>query len=334
MLFRSTTEAGIGVKSDDRLVPDPISFGSWDVVGRIHAKELKDLKSSRAETIMNYCKLRNIQLDHSRTIITVFMRMLTRANVDVAAVATRLLEQLPKQLERQTNSYGTMIKYLEHLANGGQRRPKDDLVAASVYTKRSAGFAQLKRKVSEACVSRSWSEVKESCQALVDKHVEIATLWGVNAKSLNVQNMKVYKDLLQAELGDSEEISPDTMSKNLELTRVVLGDAEKWRVPWQVGKEGQYSDKIEPLDEAFLHEVLTGETLEGDFTMVDEPVEEAVEHPATSDVVKQEKTIDEEFAGFKSALQPSFISTMQMNLSAEDVCRILNPPIQTLDSAP
>ena len=62
-----------------------------------------------------------------------------------------------------------MIEYLEHLAKGGQRRVNDDLIAASVYTKRSAIFRELKNEVSEACKINDWVKMRESCQALIDK---------------------------------------------------------------------------------------------------------------------------------------------------------------------
>lgn len=44
-----------------------------------------------------------------------------------------------------------MIGYLEHLAKGGQRCVTYDLVAASIYSSRSAAFGELKTKVAEAC---------------------------------------------------------------------------------------------------------------------------------------------------------------------------------------
>lgn len=52
--------------------------------------------------MIRFYKLRNIQLSHSRTIITAFMRMLTAEDIDIAAVAARLREQLPKKLQRQS----------------------------------------------------------------------------------------------------------------------------------------------------------------------------------------------------------------------------------------
>ncbi|KAH8665034.1 hypothetical protein BGZ60DRAFT_62681 [Tricladium varicosporioides] len=283
-------------------------------------EDVREIKMSKGAEMIKYCKLRNIQLDHSRTIITIFMRMFTTENIDIAAVATRLLEQLPHKLERQTQSYTKMIKYLEHLAKGGQRRANDDLIAVSVCTKRAAAFAEVKSRISQAADTKDWDKIKTLCQALVDKHSEIAAQWNVPAPSLKIQNLKVYKDILDADV--SEGVSVEVESKNLELLRQVHGDAEKWRVPWQLGKEGQYNPVIEPLDEAFLHEVLTGEKME-DVAMAD--LEEKLETvTTTTEVIKK---VEDEFAQFKNSLQASFITTMQKNLSAEDVCGILKVPV-------
>lgn len=277
-------------------------------------EDMAEIKKSRTDEMIRYCKLRNIQLAHSRTIVTIFMRMLTAENIDIAAVAARLLEQLPRKLEKQTQSYTKMINYLEHLANGGQQRVNDNIIAACVYTKRSAAFSELKTKVSEASVSQDWVQVKQSCQALIDKHAETAALWRVPPGSLHIQNMKVYRDVLDTDDNIGQE---DT----IKLTRQILSDAEKNRVPWQVGKAGQFGDGIEPLNEAFLHEVLTGEKLESiatadsDITM------------ATSII---EKSIDEKFSEFGKSVQPKFISTMQRDLSAEDVCAIINVPVSAM----
>jgi hypothetical protein len=285
-------------------------------------ENLAEIKLSRTTEMIRYCKLRNIQLDHSRTIITIFMRMLTTENIDIAAVAARLLERLPQKLERQTQSYTRMIKYLEHLAKGGQRRVNDDLVAASVYTRRSAAFSELKTEVSEACVSNDWAKMKESCQTLVDKHAEISALWHVSPESLNIQNMKAYRDLLDADFGD--DVDQETTTKNHGLTRQVLGDAERSRVPWQVGKEGQFGDNTEPLNEAFLHEILTGERPESVATI------ESDEKSVTVTTAIIEQNTDEELSQFKSSLQPHFIATMQKNLSAEDVCGIVKVPVTAM----
>lgn len=283
------------------------------------SEDVKEMKANRTESLIQYCKLRNIQLDHSRTIITIIMRMLTEKDVDIVAVAKRLLEQLPEKLERQTMSYSKMITYLRYLSRGGTRRGKDDLVAASVYTKRSGAFSELKTRVFEACQTNDWVTVKEACQLLVDKHAEIAALWSVNAHSLSIQNFKVYKDLLVADF--EAEDDPDTKAKIHELTRQVLSDAERVRIPWQVGKEGQFGDRIEPLSEDLLHEILTGE--KADTPTIISAGEAVGQTPASTEV---QALPEDEFSQFNSCVQPRFITTMQRDLSAEDVCGILSVP--------
>lgn len=286
------------------------------------SEQLADVKQSRTAEMIKYCKLRNIQLDHSRTIITILMRMLTTEDIDIAAVATRLLEQLPHTLERQSQGYTKMIKYLEHLAKGGKRRANDDLVTAHVYIKRSAAFAEIKTKVSEACRSSDWPDLKEACHELMRKRAEIATLWHVKPESLNVQNIKMYKALLDADFGD--DVDQATKTTNLELTRQVHSDAEASRIPWQVGKEGQFGDNIEPLDEVLLHEILTGENPES-LTAIN-----SAEEPAAVTTIVAEQNTEDEFLQFKSLLPPSFISAMQKTLSAEDVCEILKVPVTSM----
>jgi hypothetical protein len=250
------------------------------------------------------------------------MRILTTEDIDIAAVAARLSEQLPQKLERQSQSYTKMIKDLEHLAKGGQRRVNDDLVAASVYTSRSAAFSALKTKVSEICETNDWPKIKAACQALIDKHAEIAALWHVNPKLLKIQNIKAYEDLLDADFGD--DVDQDTQTKNHEITRKILGDAERKRVPWQVGKEGQFGDSIEPLNEAFLHEILTSE--HPDSLARNDPAEKS----ATETTTIIEKKTEDEFVQFESSLQPGFVTTMQKNLSAEDVCGIMKVPVSAM----
>ncbi|KAH8881092.1 hypothetical protein GQ53DRAFT_668385 [Thozetella sp. PMI_491] len=280
------------------------------------------IKSSAAEDMVRYCKLRNIQLDHSRTILTIFMRILTAEDADIAAVSGRLLDRLPKKLERQTQSYTKMIKYLEHLAKGGQRRINDDIIAASVYAKRSAAFSEVKTKVFEACVGDDWPKMKEACQELMDEHARIAVLWHIPPEKLNVQNMQAYKDLLAADFGKKDD--QEVKIKNHELTRQVLSDAERSRVPWQVGKEGQYGDNIEPLNEVLLYEIMTGKAPESIAA-----IESNEEPVATTTVVVQQET-EVDFEEFKSLLQAHFIDTMQKTLSAEDVCEILKVPVAAM----
>lgn len=283
-------------------------------------ENLAEIKESRIDEMVRRCKLRNIQLNHSQTIITAFMRILTAENIDQQRVAARLLENLPHILERQSQSYTEMITYLGHLAEGGERLVKYDITAASVYISRSAAFAELKKQVYEACKKDNWAQIKEACQGIVTKHAEIAALWHLEPESLKVQNMKVYKALLAA---DFDNVDQGTKTKNIKLMGQVFGDAEIKRVPWQVGKKGQFGDSIEPLDEAFLHAILTTEKME--------PTS-----PATigGDISGQKETAmtgkEDRFAEFESSLRAEFIKTMQKSLSPEGVCGIMNVPVSAM----
>ncbi|KAF4630947.1 hypothetical protein G7Y89_g7187 [Cudoniella acicularis] len=290
------------------------------VVIRVVTKNEKvdEIKAGRVEEMVKYCKLRNIQLEHSRTILTIFMRILTE-DTDYETVARRLLKHLPQKLQKQSRSYTKMIQYLKHLATGGQRRVDDDLVTASVYTKRSAAFGELKKAVSAACKENSEVKIKESCQKILDKHTGIATLWNLDPTLLKSQNIGAYKDLLEAKFG--EDIDEETKAKNEKLFKQVIGDAEQNRVPWQVGKEGQLGDNIEPFDEAFAHEIITGDTSVAIATPSDPT-------PAAGVVVAKKEP--EGFAQFASTVRSDFISKMEKTLSGEDVCKIIGVPASAM----
>ncbi|KAL3486568.1 hypothetical protein BJX62DRAFT_241900 [Aspergillus germanicus] len=296
----------------------------------IHAvttnEDVASVRATKVSEMVKFCKLRNIQLFHSRSIITVLMRMLTAGDAnadenkpgfDIAAVAARLLEQLPRKLEKQSSGYPRMRLYLEHLAAGGERRFMDDLVIASTYTARSAAFGELKTQVAEACKRQDWNRVKSLCQEIMDKHAALASLWRIKPSMLKVQNKKVYEELLTADFGD--EVEEETKEKNLALCNKVYADAEMSRVPWRVGKEGEFGDSIEPLDEAFVHEMLTGKKKK------EEPEPSAALVESGPDALTETKPkTEDDFAPFKSLLRSSFITTMQKSLSADDVCRIMN----------
>lgn len=280
------------------------------------------IKSSRVAEMIKCCVERNIQLDHSRTIITIFMRMFTTENADIAAIAKRLSDQLPSNIKRHTPSYSRMIKYLMHISQGGQRRLKDDLIMASVYNKRSGAFGELKTQVSEACQSKDWPKMKEACQALMEKHAESAALWHIAPESFDFQNMTPYKTLLDADFGD--DIDQETENKNRHLIQRVLSDAEKARRPWQVGGKGQFSDDIEPLDEDFLSEILTGDKTKSlEITKV-KPTS------SSTSVIQGGQTTENGFLKFQSLLQPQFFNKMQEDISAEAVCGILNVPVNAM----
>ncbi|RGP69383.1 hypothetical protein FLONG3_7779 [Fusarium longipes] len=274
------------------------------------------IKASLAHDMLHYCKLRNIQLEYCRTIITAFERMLTNSDMDVAAIAGRLLENIPSKLEKQTSGYTRMMRYLGHLSKGGERREEEDRVYANVYTKRSAAFKDLKVAVSEACEEKDWDAAKESCQAVLDKHKQIASFWKIEPEKLKVQNLHQYQDLINANVSDDADQT--TKNKTKKIVQRILDDAEKKRVPWKVGKDAA-KNGIEPLDEDFLELVLTGKK------------PKTVENQVPSQELVVKDVVEEGgFAEFKNSVLPKFISTMEKNLSAEDACQILGVPISSM----
>jgi hypothetical protein len=165
--------------------------------------------------------------------------MLTTEGADPAAIATRLLNQVPQKLDRQTEGYSRMIQYLKHLAQGGEQRAEDNATAAGVYTRRSGAFSKVKNKVSEACKKGDWAKMKKYCHIVIDTHTKIAAFWHISPESFKIQNMKVYKELLEADFGPDIGLLKE--NKNKELTGRAISDAEKTRVPWQVGKKAIHS---------------------------------------------------------------------------------------------
>ncbi|KAF5608322.1 hypothetical protein FPANT_538 [Fusarium pseudoanthophilum] len=269
-----------------------------------------EIKQSKAYDMVQFCKLRNIQLEHCRTIITVFERMLTTDGIDIAVVAGRLQEKVPSELEKQTKGYTRMMRYLGHLARGGERRATDDLVYGNVYTKRSAAFKDLKIAVALACQDKEWDVAKENCQAVLDLHTEIAAKWQIHPDQLKVQNIHYYRELIDADV--SEDADQEVKNRTKKIVGRIMDDAEKRRSPWQVGPDAA-KNNIEPLDELFLEQVLTGTRSEAEIKAVVE-------------VAKQEVVEEESFATYKSSLTPAFVSTMEKALSAEDVCAITKIP--------
>lgn len=285
-------------------------------------EDLSAPKRNRTAEMERFCRLKNIQLDHCRTIITVLQRILTE-DVDKAKCASRLLARLPETLERQTESYTSLMNYLKHLSTGGERRAADDARAANVYTRRSAAFSAAKAQVAEACRIQDWTEIKDRCTALKRLHAEIAEQWQMQPSKLKMQNMGLY-DALHGLQGLTEDMDQQTRTNILGLTRQALGDAEVERVPWQVGKMGQYGPVIEPLDESFVVEVLTGER----------PELATVAAPGSSlDGIAPDPTVQVEVSAldaYKSSLVPAFVSSMERQMTAEHVCSMLNIPVETL----
>jgi hypothetical protein len=281
-------------------------------------ENVAEIKASAVNDMARFCKLRNIQLEHCRTLITIFERMLTTSGVDVAAIATRLAGNIPSELEKQTSGFTKMMRYIDHLSKGGARRPADDLIYANVYTKRSAAFKDLKTAVAEACREKDWDRAKTICQSILDKHAEIASLWQIAPEKLKVQNMGNYRTLIDADM--SEDADQETKNKTKKIVGRIMDDAEKNRVPWQVGKDAAKSG-VEPLDEDFLEEMLTGTR----------PTSTEQTEALVQQTVPEEEPIDDDgFTQFKTSLAPSFISTMDRALTADDVCKITKVPVSTM----
>jgi hypothetical protein len=217
-----------------------------------------------------------------------------------------------------------MMKYIDHLSKGGDRRPADDAVYANVYTKRSAAFKDLKTVIAQACREKDWDTAKKSCQSIVDKHAEIASLWQIEPEKLKVQNMKNYRLLIDADI--SEDADQETKNNTKKIVGRIMDDAEKDRLPWQVGKDLSKS-RFEPLDEDFLEEMLTGTrpaSSEQPQALVQATA--PVEQPAPT----EEPIAENSFAQFETSLAPSFISAMDRALTADDVCKITKVPVSTM----
>lgn len=295
-------------------------------------------RETRVKDLARYCRLRNIELEHSRTLVTVFKRMLTTPGADQQAISTRLLSCLPKKLDRQSGTYTRMMDYLQHLASGSARREGDDAALASVYTRRSAVYADVKTAAAEACRAQDWPTVKAKCKELILMHKTMAEQWSVNPKKLLLQNYKPYLGLAQTKFKIMDE---PTRWRTYELTRQVLGDAEKKRVPWQVGKEGQFNPMIEPLDEAFVHEMVTGEVLTEEDLWVEigedghevarvKGAKQDGDEEGNKEVAQVKDGIDETLDGLKHLASAKFIQTLQGKMTPEDVCTMLKVPVSTM----
>ncbi|KAF5699627.1 hypothetical protein FMUND_14691 [Fusarium mundagurra] len=250
------------------------------IVRVITNENVAEIKENRVSEMLRFCKLRNIQLEHYRTIITIF----------------ELQENIPNELEKQTKGFTRMMQYINHLAKGGARRPANDLVYGNVYTKRSAAFKDLKIAVALASV--------------LDLHKEIALKWQIKSKQLKVQNLHYYRDLIDADVSD--DANQETKNRTKKIVGRIIDDAEKRRIPWQVSNDAA-KDNVEPLDEQFFDEVLTGKCPEAEIKAVVE-------------VVKEELVEEGGFAAFKTTMAPKFIFTMEKALSAEDVCKMTKVP--------
>ena len=233
------------------------------------------------------------------------------------AIASRLLEVLPHSFGKQTNSYPRMIRYLKYVASTGGCREEDDIVIISVYLKRSAVFKTLKQAVAEACRSENNAEIKKTCLAVMKKFNEIAESWELPHAKLIMQNVKAYQGLLDTHYEEGDEIEDLSKTQRKDFMQMAISDAEKSRVPWQVGKEGEFGDDIEPLDEAFLHEIMTGEKAA------------VMELSKKSESGSQVTVKPLGMRQFSHLMNPEFVQDVE-KVTPMDVCKIMNLDISAM----
>ncbi|KAL2068167.1 hypothetical protein VTL71DRAFT_16265 [Oculimacula yallundae] len=278
---------------------------------------MDNIKASRADALISYCQHRNIQLVHSRTFVAVFTKMMG-SDCDRKAIADRLLVALPEKIQDESRSYKKMLRYLRYIASTGLHREDDDIVLLSVFLKRSAAFKELKQEAAKACRDGDNVAINASCLKVLEKFKEIAKRWEVQEDKVVMQNAKAYRGLVDTHSAGDEEMDESTKTARKGFMKQVISDWEKSRVPWQVGKSGEFGDEIEPVDEGFIAEILTGEK---------RPAIE-LEAQITSDnqLVAQPLGMKQ----FSNVMSYEFISKMENLVTADDVCKIMNIPVSTL----
>ncbi|OQE21365.1 hypothetical protein PENSTE_c012G00792 [Penicillium steckii] len=307
------------------------------VIVRVVTKneKVEQIQASRKEDMINFRELRNIQLKHSRLIVTVFTRMLgsinEHENVDskpqMPAVAERLLANIPHTLGKQTSGYGDMIKYINNLAQDKPRNTQGNSTILNTFTRRAAHFAELKQKVGEACKAKNWEQAREFCRAIEGKVNDLVTLWNVPPEWVKVQNIRSYKALLAADLDQQDD---DQVNKeNLKLINRIIHDIEIIRTPWKIGIKGRDVD-LQPLDENLIQEILTGERV--DNPTLAPSITPGIETDITP-IEDQQTTIQKQNDGFlelRDSFKDEFVEVMQNDLSFESVCEIINVPVSTM----
>lgn len=273
----------------------------------------------RIKSLQQYCKARNIQLLHSRTIITTLEKMLTeQGEADCQASAYRLLRVIPEHVENETGSYTRLFHYIQHLAEGGKQRSHDSIIAANVFTKRSAVFGEAKRALAEALAGKELDRprIVEACRHLLAMKAAIEKNWGLEEGTAKIQNSKPIYEVIDASLSEGE---PLKISK--EAIEKIRSDAEMLRKPWQIGDKGEFGD-IEKLDKKLVSQVL-GRDL--NISEMNQHVQASrSEHDKSEDDrVLAVRVEQDELARFKGTHKAEFLDDVKTTTSVEDVCRLL-----------
>jgi hypothetical protein len=92
-----------------------------------------------------------------------------------------------------------------------------------------------------------------------------------------------------------------------------ISDPAKSRVPWQMSKSGEFGDDVEPLDEGFIHQMMTGEKA-----------------PVFALSKKNAPGTQVQIIQFSSLAKADLLVKMQTASTLEDVCETMNIPVSAM----
>ena len=271
--------------------------------------EKTDTAALLLTSLAAYCAARNVQLLHSRTIVTALKKMLTE-QADCKDVAARLLDIIPSVLENETESYRRLHRYIEHLAAGGKQRVDDNLIIANVFTKRSAVFSKAKNSLAQAAGTGDKAKIIQICEEILKERASIEEVWGLGKDTVHIQGLPNIKKIMEAAQSEGDE------EIDAKLVAAAKGDSEQKRQAWHIG-----NDQIEELEVSVLNHILYGNGNGEDHAMSDAP--------AASTVVAKKQG---EFEVFEGSMQVSFLNHVRVVDSAQGVCGILGVPQTAMEA--
>ena len=275
----------------------------------VHNKLADGAKQYREEVMKQARKFRNMQLSNLRTIIAGLMEILP-LETGYEKMAYNLLQILPKPVEDKKTSYAKLYSYVGHLARGDEQHSYFSTMAANVYTRRSAVFKELKVELLHAVKSDDKAKIEATCCKIIERRASIAQKFGVEAESVKVQGIRNIQNLLS--MSSSAEGSPSNGKKNMYMR--VKGDAESYRLPWQIG-QGEYGS-LDPLDVHSLFQVLHAKEISDIRT-------NSITTPTILHKVAQPQRGWDQF---ETLVEPKFLRTVQKVAGADEVCNMLKVP--------
>ncbi|KAH8592190.1 hypothetical protein B0O99DRAFT_663354 [Bisporella sp. PMI_857] len=280
------------------------------IFGVITKNNTPNMAQLRLTSLEDHCKARNIQLLHSRTIITVLKRMLTEQE-DCKDAASRLLSAVPAHVDNQTESYRRLYRYIVHLSSGGQKRADDNMIAANVFTKRSAVFSDAKKKLVNAASDGEKDKTIDICQQILKLRSDIEKEWSLNEEAVHIQGLAAIQEVLNSLLAGKE--------LDKKLVGRLKGDGELRRSAWQIG-DGKYGT-IEELHEGVMEDILHG-------------TKNATSTPAAGPNSAATLTIASlsPFDEFKESTNAKFLEKVHTVANFGQVCGILNTPESALEA--